>query len=369
MSINHFIYIKSNIFAKFVTHNMLLYVHFSGGNDMKRRKRLYRKNKQKKLIIIFLCTVLCFMVVGYSAFSTRINLTAKGNIKDKSRVIQRWNVYSDEDFHTDFYKENIVSVTFLDNVIVPSNAVEKWDVSESKDHGVMAYVIESTSETGKYDLYIEAKGGVIANANSSYLFDNFTEIKSISFDNNFDTSTSTDMSFMFHLCHSLTKLDLSGFDTSNVTTMQSMFNMWDAGNTASELIYLDVSSFDTSNVTNMRDMFADLLKLTSLDVSHFNTGNVTDMWHMFYECASLTSLDVSNFDTKKVTNMEGMFCECRNLSILNLCSFDVSGVTNSVGMFKHMTNLNYVYVNDDFNIGADYLFANSNISSVTKGMC
>lgn len=36
----------------------------------------------------------------------------------------------------------------------------------------MAYVIESTSETGKYDLYIEAKGGVIANANSSYLFAN-----------------------------------------------------------------------------------------------------------------------------------------------------------------------------------------------------
>ena len=338
---------------------------------MRRRRRLYRREakKQGKVIIGGLFTVLLCLTIGYSAFNTNINLSAGGNVLDKSRVIQSWGSNSNEDFHTDFYRKNIISATFLDNAVVPSNAVEKWDVSESKDHGVMAYVIESTSETGKYDLYIGAKGGVIANANSSYLFDNFTEIKSISFDNNFDTSTSTDMSFMFHLCHSLTRLDLSGFDTSHVTTMQSMFNMWDGASTASELIYLDVSSFDTSNVINMRDMFADLLKLTSLDVSHFNTGNVTDMWHMFYECASLTSLDVSNFDTKKVTNMEGMFCECRNLSILNLCSFDVSGVTNSVGMFKHMTNLNCVYVNDDFNIGDDYLFANSNISSVTKGMC
>ena len=243
---------------------------------MRRRRRLYRREakKQGKVIIGGLFTVLLCLTIGYSAFNTNINLSAGGNVLDKSRVIQSWGSNSNEDFHTDFYRKNIISATFLDNAVVPSNAVEKWDVSESKDHGVMAYVIESTSETGKYDLYIGAKGGVIANANSSYLFDN-----------NFDTSTSTDMSFMFHLCH------------------------------------------------------------------------------------SLTSLDVSNFDTKKVTNMEGMFCECRNLSILNLCSFDVSGVTNSVGMFKHMTNLNYVYVNDDFNIGVDYLFANSNIFSVTKGMC
>ena len=286
---------------------------------MRRRRRLYRREakKQKKIIIASLFIILPIMAIGYGAFSTNINLSAWGNVLDKSRVIQSWGSNSNEDFHTDFYRKNIISATFLDNAVVPSNAVEKWDVSESKDHGVMAYVIESTPETGKYDLYIGAKGGVIANANSNYLFDNFTEIKSISFDNNFDTSTSTDMSFMFHLCHNLTRLDLSGFDTSHVTTMQSMFNMWDGASTASELIYLDVS----------------------------------------------------NFDTKKVTNMEGMFCECRNLSILNLCSFDVSGVTNSVGMFKHMTNLNYVYVNDDFNIGADYLFANSNIFSVTKGTC
>ncbi len=96
-----------------------------------------------------LFTLLLGLSIGYSAFSTSINLTAKGNIKDKSRVIQSWTSTSNEDFHTDFYRENIVSTTFLDSAVVPSNAVEQWDVSETKDNGVMAYVVESTTETGK----------------------------------------------------------------------------------------------------------------------------------------------------------------------------------------------------------------------------
>jgi len=33
---------------------------------------------------------------------------------------------------------------------------------------------------------------------------------------NFDTSKVTDMSYMFYSCRSLTSLDLSSFDTSNV---------------------------------------------------------------------------------------------------------------------------------------------------------
>ena len=338
---------------------------------MKHRKRTYRRKlkNQSKIIVIGLFGLLLCLSFGYSAFSTNISLSAKGSVRDKSRVIQSWNNTSDEDFHTDFYRKNIISATFLDSAFVPSSAVEAWDVSEIKDKGVMAYVLESDEERGKYDLYIGAKDGVIANVNSSYLFADFIKIKYISFDNNFDTSNVTDMSFMLHLCHKLIKLDLSDFNTSNVATMESMFNMWDEGSTASELVYLDVSGFDTSNVTNMRDMFADCLKLQSLDVSNFNTENVIDMWHMFYECVSLTSVDVSNFDTKKAVNMAGMLMLCNNLSILNLCSFDVSNAVNVYGIFDSTSSLKYVYVNDGWNISSNYLFTNSNILSVTKGQC
>ena len=73
------------------------------------------------------------------------------------------------------------------------------------------------------------------------------------------------------------------------------------------LTSLDLSSFNTSNVTNMSDMFEGCINLTSLDISSFDTSKVTDMQYMFECCFSLTSLDLSSFDTSNVTNMQGMF--------------------------------------------------------------
>ena len=356
---------------------MLLYVHFSGGNDMKRRKRLYRKNKQKKLIIIFLCTVLCFMVVGYSAFSTRINLTAKGNIKDKSRVIQRWNVYSDEDFHTDFYKENIVSVTFLDNVIVPSNAVEKWDVSESKDHGVMAYVTESASETGKYDLYIGAKNGVIANKNSALLFADFINLKNINFGNNFDTSNVINMAQMFLNCQNLTDIDLSSFNTENLLDMSGMFQMFDTKSQEDRSGKLKTikfgSNFNTSNVTSMSSLFYRCSSLKTVDISMFNTSKVTNMSGMFYGCTSLVSIDLNNLNTSNVTNMYAMFWYASSLTKLDLTSFDISKVASTKKMFADTRSLTQICVSDKWNLQnvsntAD-MFLGSTISEVTTGQC
>ena len=40
-----------------------------------------------------------------------------------------------------------------------------------------------------------------------------------------------------------------------------------------------------------------------LDLSGFNTENVTNMYQMFEDCSSLNNLNVSNFDTKNATNM------------------------------------------------------------------
>ena len=56
--------------------------------------------------------------------------------------------------------------------------------------------------------------------------------------------------------------------------------------------------------------------LTTLDVSNFNTSNVTDMYYMFCNCSKLTTLDVSNWDTSKVTDMRLMFYDCTNLTTI-----------------------------------------------------
>ena len=152
--------------------------------------------------------------------------------------------------------------------------LESWNVSEDKEKGtVKAWVVPNSSDSSKYDLYIGAKGKVIANEDSSNIFYDFRGVKEINFDNNYDTSNAIDMSRMFLNCTSLTELDLTSFDTSNVTSMYAMFCMWDT----------NINYFPTNNLLNIT--FG----------PNFNTSNVTDMQSMFAGLSELKELDVSNF--------------------------------------------------------------------------
>ena len=64
-------------------------------------------------------------------------------------------------------------------------------------------------------------------------------------------------------------------------------------------------------------MFSYCSGLPSLDLSHFNTQNVTDMGGMFYKCSGLPSLDLSHFNTQNVTDMIEMFKGCSALTTIN----------------------------------------------------
>ena len=82
------------------------------------RRRLTRRQKNKRNKQIIMVSTICLLIVmgvGYAAFQTNLSIIAKGNIKEKSRVIQAWGQTSQTDFHSNFYKQNIVSATFLDN--------------------------------------------------------------------------------------------------------------------------------------------------------------------------------------------------------------------------------------------------------------
>ncbi|EIP0684289.1 BspA family leucine-rich repeat surface protein [Listeria monocytogenes] len=109
-------------------------------------------------------------------------------------------------------------------------------------------------------------------------------------DNNYPTAPSLlTTEGMFKNCSNLMEVDLSGLDTSAVTTM------WDMFNSCRALEELDVSHFDTSSVTNMAAMFSDNEKLEKLDLSTFDTSSVTNMGTMFKNCTALKSLFLDNF--------------------------------------------------------------------------
>ena len=146
-------------------------------------------------------------------------------------------------------------------------------------------------------------------------------------------------------------LDVSKFDTSNVTRMGDMFR------NCSRLSTLDVSGFDTSNVTNMPSMFNGCNNLTTLDLSGFNTSSVKDMGHMFYSCGGLTTIYVSEYNeetktgwtTSAVINSDSMFNGCTKLVGENGTTYD-AGYTDGTyaridtvetpGYFTNITNKN-----------------------------
>ncbi|EIZ1832962.1 BspA family leucine-rich repeat surface protein [Listeria monocytogenes] len=153
-------------------------------------------------------------------------------------------------------------------------------------------------------------------------------------DNNYPTAPSLlTTEGMFKNCSNLMEVDLSGLDTSAVTTM------WDMFNSCRALEELDVSHFDTSSVTNMSYMFYDNRNLEALDVSNLDTGSVTNMYAMFEDCTSLEELDVSNFDTSSVTDMYRVFNGCEKLKKLDVSNFDTSSATAMVQMFRNCSAL------------------------------
>lgn len=155
---------------------------------------------------------------------------------------------------------------------------------------------------------------------------------------NLNTSNVTTMRYMFVGCSKLASIDLSGFNTSNVEYMDDMFQNCES------LKSLNVSNFNTSKVKNMAFMFYNCRNLTTLNLSNFNTSNVTSLNGTFNGCRKLTSLDVSSFDTSKVNNLFNTFQNCSSLTSLDISNFDTQKVTNMKWLFNGCSNLKTIYV-------------------------
>ena len=194
----------------------------------------------------------------------------------------------------------------------------------------------------------------------SFMFAGLTELNHLDV-SNFDTSNVEDMSGMFAALHSVDELDLSNFNTSKVTNMNALFHF------VTGLKRLDLSNFDTSNVTNMSQMFNLMSSLTSLDLSNFDTSNVTDMGQMFSGVENVTELNLENFDTSKVTKMSSMFQNMFNLTNLNISNFDTSNVIYMDDMFYGVHSLISLDVSSfDTSKVSNMSYMFSNMNSLTS---
>jgi surface protein len=79
----------------------------------------------------------------------------------------------------------------------------------------------------------------------------------------------------------------------------------------------------------MRYMFKNCDLLETLDLSNWNTSNVTDMEYMFSNCTNLTTIYVgSNWTTSNVENSNSMFQNCTSLVGGNGTTYNSSNPSN-----------------------------------------
>ncbi|MDG9732718.1 BspA family leucine-rich repeat surface protein [Leuconostoc pseudomesenteroides] len=162
------------------------------------------------------------------------------------------------------------------------------------------------------------------------------------------TATSVSMRGMFQGSsnNGLTKLNLTNFQTTNVTNMSDMFYQ----NETTETI--DLSSWNVDQVTTFQYMFA-YSNIKSLDLSNWGinrTANGVDMSYMFYSKVALISLNLTNFKTTNVTNMSNMFAYS-NIEELDFSGWNVTKVTTFLRMFysAKIQSLNL----SDWHVGAE----------------
>ena len=240
--------------------------------------------------------------------------SAKVNVPEKqlgTKTITKNGIYNATDDNLDGYSKVEVATSGVDLNDYIKSTIEEGTSSYSAGQWIKSVKqLPAFTFNGK---------------NTSYHFSGF---KGSSIDlSSFNTSNVTNMNSMFRDCSSLTSLDLSSFNTSKVTNMASLFN------SCRSLTSLDLSNFNTSKVTDMGGVFYGCSSLTSLDVSNFDTTNVINMNSIFDSCSSLTSLDVNNFNTSKVTNMGRMFSSCSSLTSLDVSNLTATSLTNANMMF------------------------------------
>jgi surface protein len=152
-----------------------------------------------------------------------------------------------------------------------------------------------------------------------------------------DTSKVTDMSELFYdlYGYSFSTIDISGWNTSNVNNMNSMF---DGCSTLKKIIGLE--NLNVENVKDMDFMFSGCKELSEINISKWNTKNLNFSRLMFNKCYKLKNIiGIENFKTDNIYKANSMFNSCKKLKTLDLSKWIMKKCTCINGMFKGCISL------------------------------
>ena len=130
-----------------------------------------------------------------------------------------------------------------------------------------------------------------------------------------------DLTSIFYGLYEMEIVDISGWDTSNVTTMAYMFNQ------CSKLKkIIGIENLDVSKLENANNMFFCCKKLVELDLTKWNPVSLQYTRQMFYKCSNLKIIkNIENWQLPNIKDVSYMFCDCAKLDV-DLSNWDLTHI-------------------------------------------
>ncbi|MFC6274908.1 DUF5776 domain-containing protein [Levilactobacillus tangyuanensis] len=154
-------------------------------------------------------------------------------------------------------------------------------------------------------------GPVVAPVNAKELFENLKSVTTYEHFDRLDTHQTVNMAHMLADNYLLTSLDLSHFDTSQVTTTNNLFMF------ASSMPNIDVTNLDLDKDTDIHDMFWGMTALHELDLSHQTFRNVKNASLMISH-TSIQRVNLAHAAPKVVNGLKQIFVAADTLAEVTL---------------------------------------------------
>ena len=139
-----------------------------------------------------------------------------------------------------------------------------------------------------------------------------------------DISELDNLSYIFYGSN-MEVVDISGWDTSNVTTMENMFCFCDKLKNI-----IGIENFDVSKLKSANSMFYCCKNLVELDLTNWNPISLENAHEMFSSCSNLKIIkNIENWQLPNIKSVRQMFYKCAKLDV-DLSNWDLSNLQNSL---------------------------------------
>ena len=165
----------------------------------------------------------------------------------------------------------------------------------------------------------------------------------------FDTSEVTSMEYMFKNCKNLTNFNLNNNNLSNLKTMEGIFY------NCNNLISITFENIDFNELTSLNEIFTDT-NITYIDFINLNFNKLNSFKNTFSNISSLSTIKLINVTASELISMEEMFSNCNNLINATFINFEANNATTLEKMFDNCKSLS--------DIKLDGVLENINTSNV-----